>query len=96
MLYEVITPLARFVAAVPAGHVTPLRVAVRQPPGASLDGEALAAPTGAAHLRIGQLEAFALALFAPLAVTGDTLVIDGGMIHPVSGEPFVGRVVIGA
>ena len=32
------------------------------------------------------------ALAAPVA--GQTLVIEGGTVHPVSGAPFVGRVVV--
>ena len=35
----------------------------------------------------------ALLLFSPAAFA-ETLVIDGGTIHPVVGEPYVGRVVV--
>lgn len=33
-------------------------------------------------------------LLLPAPAVADTLVIDGGTVHPVSGDPFVGRVVV--
>ena len=40
------------------------------------------------------LLALALLLVVPGVAAAETLVIDGGTVHPVTGEPFVGRVVI--
>lgn len=37
---------------------------------------------------------FLIAMLAPLAGRAETLVIEGGTVHPMSGEPFAGRVVI--
>ena len=36
----------------------------------------------------------ALLLLFPAVAAAETLVIDGGTVHPVSGDPFVGRVVV--
>ena len=43
---------------------------------------------------VWQLGTLAVTFLVPLSVIADTLVIDGGTVHPVSGEPFVGRVVV--
>jgi ABC-type sugar transport system substrate-binding protein len=40
------------------------------------------------------LLALALLLVLPGVAAAETLVIDGGTVHPVTGDPFVGRVVI--
>ena len=33
-------------------------------------------------------------LLLPALAAAETLVIDGGTVHPVNGDPFVGRVVV--
>ena len=40
------------------------------------------------------LMAIVLLFLAPALAAAETLVIDGGTVHPISGEPFVGRVVV--
>jgi imidazolonepropionase-like amidohydrolase len=40
------------------------------------------------------LSALILAMLVPGLATAQVLVIDGGTVHPVTGDPFVGRVVI--
>ena len=40
------------------------------------------------------LSAMILAMLVPGLATAQVLVIDGGTVHPVTGDPFVGRVVI--
>ncbi len=46
------------------------------------------------HPAIAVLLAGVLAALVPGAAMAETLVIDGGTVHPVSGAPFVGSVVI--
>ena len=40
------------------------------------------------------LSALTLTLLLPGLAVADSLVIDGGTVHPVTGDAFVGRVVI--
>ena len=46
------------------------------------------------HRTAALLLAGLLLTLLPTAAMAETLVIDGGTVHPVSGDSFVGRVVI--
>ena len=51
-------------------------------------------PTTHEKFRAVAVVALLLAALSPVAAMAETLVIDGGTIHPVSGAAFIGRVVV--